>query len=159
MKLRKLTSADYEEMLALYTALDSMHAEARPDCCVLRDEVYPREHYEANLTNPISFQMGAFDDETRMVGIVDATLWHESVMVKGVKTVCLDNIYVLPEYRRRGIAAKLFDAVEQWAKEQGAVRLDLHTWDFNKDAINLYRAMGMTPQRYVFEKHLEAHRD
>lgn len=154
MELRKLTSADYEEMLALYKALDEFHVEARPDCCVLRDDVYPREHYEANLTNPISFQMGAFDEANRMVGLVDATLWHESVMVKGVKTVCLDNIYVLPECRRRGIAAKLFNAVEQWAGEQGAVRLDLHTWDFNKDAISLYRAMGMTPQRYVFEKHL-----
>ena len=154
MKLRKLTSADYEEMLALYTALDQLHAEARPDCCVLRDVAYPRDAYEANLTNPISFQIGAFDEANRMVGIVDATLWHESVMVKDVKTVCLDNIYVLPEYRRRGVAAKLFAAVEQWAKEQGAVRLDLHTWDFNQDAINLYRAMGMTPQRYVFEKHL-----
>jgi GNAT superfamily N-acetyltransferase len=141
-------------MLTLYTALDRLHADARPDCCVLRDEVYPREHYEANLTNPISFQMGAFDESNRMVGLVDATLWHESVMVKDVKTVCLDNIYVLPEYRRRGVAANLFDAVEQWAREQGAVRLDLHTWDFNKDAIALYRTMGMTPQRHVFEKHL-----
>lgn len=154
MELRKLTSADYDEMLTLYTALDKFHAEARPDCCILRDDVYPREHYEANLTNPISLQVGAFNEQNRMVGIVDATLWHESVMVKGVKTVCLDNIYVLPEYRRRGIAAKLFDAVEQWAREQGAVRLDLHTWEFNKDAISLYRAMGMTPQRHVFEKHL-----
>ena len=66
-------------------------------------------------------------------------------MVKGLKTVCLDNIYVLPACRRRGIASKLFAAVETWAKEQGAVRLDLYTWDFNKDAIALYRAMGMTP--------------
>lgn len=154
MELRKLTSADYEEMLALYTALDSMHAKARPDCCVLRDEVYPREHYEANLTNPISFQIGAFDDQNQLAGLAEATLWHESVMVKGVKTVCLDNIYVLPKYRRSGIGAKLFAAVEQWAREQSAVRLDLHTWDFNKNAISMYRAMGMTPQRYVFEKQL-----
>ena len=154
MELRKLTSADYDEMLALYRALDEMHAKARPDCCILRDEVYPREHYESNLTNPISFQIGAFNEQNQMVGIADATLWHESVMVKGVKTVWLDNSYVLPEYRRQGIAAQLFDAVEQWAREQGAVRLDLHTWDFNKDAIALYRTMGMTPQRYVFEKKL-----
>ena len=45
-------------------------------------------------------------------------------------------------------------AVEQWAREQGAARLELHTWDFNQGAIALYRAMGMTPQRYVFEKKL-----
>ena len=154
MELRKLKSADYEEMLALYTALDAFHAEARPDCCICRAVAFPREHYEANLVNPISFQVGAFDEENRMVGIVDATLWNESVMVKGVKTVCLDNIYVLPECRRKGVGKALFRAVEEWAKEQGAVRLDLHTWDFNQDAIAMYRAMGMTPQRYVFEKHL-----
>ena len=154
MELRKLNSADYEEMLALYTALDEFHAESRPDCCVLRDNVYPREHYEANLTNPISFQMGAFNEQNQRVGLVEATLWHESVMVKGIKTVCLDNIYVLPECRRKGVGKLLFSAVEQWAKEQGAVRLDLYTWDFNQNAIALYRAMGMTPQRYVFEKHL-----
>lgn len=75
-------------------------------------------------------------------------------MVKTIKTVCLDNIFVVPQYRRSGIGAKLFDAVEQWAREQGAARLDLHTWDFNKSAIAMYRAMGMTPQRYVFEKKL-----
>ena len=154
MTLRNLTSADYEEMLALYEALDELHVEARPDCFVHRDEVYPREHYEANLANPISFQMGAFDGQGRMAGVVNATLWNESGMVKDVKTVCLDNIYVLPEHRRGGVGAALFRAVEEWAKEQGAVRLDLHTWEFNQSAIAMYRAMGMTPQRYVFEKEL-----
>ena len=65
-----------------------------------------------------------------------------------------DESYILPEYRRRGIAAKLFAEVESWAKEQGAIRMELHTWDFNKGAIAMYEAMGMTPQRYVFEKKL-----
>ncbi len=88
------------------------------------------------------------------MGIVSATLWEESGMVKEVKTVCLDNIYVLPDHRRKGVATKLFTEVELWAKEKGAIRLDLFTWDFNKDAIAMYQAMGMTPQRHVFEKKL-----
>ena len=75
-------------------------------------------------------------------------------MVKDLKTVCLDDIYVRPAYRRRGIAAKLFAQVEGWAREREAVRLELHTWDFNQGAIAMYRDMGMTPQRYVFEKKL-----
>ena len=53
-----------------------------------------------------------------------------------------------------GIAAKLFAEVEHWAKEMGAARLDLYTWDFNKDALAMYHAMGMTAQRYVLEKKL-----
>jgi len=75
-------------------------------------------------------------------------------MRKDLKTVCLDDIYVLPAYRRRGIAARLFAEVEAWSREQGAIRLELHSWDFNKGAIAMYESMGMTPQRYVFEKKL-----
>lgn len=154
MTIRNLTSGDYDAMLELYKALDDYHVVSRPDCFVTRDDVYPRADFEHNLAMPICIVLGAFDDSDNLVGFAEATLWNESFMVKGVKTVCLDNIYVSPEHRRRGIAAKLFSAVEQWAREQGAVRLDLYTWDFNQGAIAMYREMGMTPQRYVFEKKL-----
>lgn len=153
MEIRKLTESDYDSVIELYKALDELHVQARPDYFVHRDEVYPREHFVHNLAYPGGLELGAFDGE-RIVGFVRATLWNESGMVKDVKTVCLDDIYVLPAYRRRGIAAKLFGEVERWAKEQGAVRLYLHTWDFNKGAITMYQVMGMTPQRYVFEKKL-----
>jgi GNAT superfamily N-acetyltransferase len=106
-----------------------------------------------NLADPDVLQLGIFEDE-QLLGVVRATLWEESGMVKDVKTACLDNIYVLPIHRRRGLATKLFAEVELWAKEQGAIRRDLHTWDFNKSAIAMYQAMGMTPQRHVFEKKL-----
>ncbi len=155
MELKKLTEADYDQVLDLYQALDDLHVQARPDFFVHRnrDETYPLDAYLQNLADPEVLQLGTFEGN-RLIGVIRATLWKESGMVKGLKTVCLDNIYVLPAYRRKGIASKLFAAVEAWAKEQGAVRLDLYTWDFNKDAIALYRAMGMTPQQYVFEKKL-----
>lgn len=153
MKIRMLIELDYDQMHELYSELDELHVQARPDYFVHRDELYPREHFVHNLAYPGGLQLGAFDGE-KMVGFAEATLWNESGMVKDVKTVCLDNIYVLPAYRRRGIGARLFTAVEDWAKEQGAIRLDLHTWDFNKSAIAMYRTMDMKPQRYVFEKKL-----
>lgn len=154
MTIRNLTSGDYEAVLELDKELDQFHVDSRPDCFLMRDEVYPREAFEHNLAMPIWIGLGAFDDSDNLVGFAEATLWNESFMVKGVKTVCLDNIYVSPQYRRRGIAAKLFAQVEHWARAQGAVRLDLHTWHFNQGAIALYHEMGMTPQRYVFEKKL-----
>lgn len=155
MEIRNLKEADYEQVVELYYKLDEFHVQARPDFFLSRDkeQVYPKDAFIHNLSYPGGLDLGAFDGET-LVGIASATLWEESGMRKDVKTVCLDNIYVLPAYRRRGIAAKLFGMVESWAKEQGAIRLDLHTWDFNKSAIAMYRAMGMTPQKYVFEKKL-----
>ncbi len=155
MEIRKLTESDYDQVLELYQELDGLHVQARPDYFVRRDkdEIYPQDAYIQNLADPAGLELGAFDDE-QLVGIVRATLWEESGMAKGLKTVCLDDIYVLPAYRRRGIAAKLFTEVETWATEQGAVRLDLYTWEFNKGAIAMYQAMGMTPQQHVFEKKL-----
>ncbi len=153
MEIRRLTQQDYEQFFPLYQQLDAMHIQARPDYFVHREDLYPRETFLHNLQYPGCVDFGAFAGE-KLVGIAGATLWNESGMVKGLKTVCLDNIFVLPEYRRRGIAARLFGEIEAWAREQGAVRLDLHTWEFNQGAIALYREMGMTPQRYVFEKKL-----
>ena len=155
MEIRKLKDSDYEMVIELYRELDELHVQTRPDCFVHRgkDEIYPRDAFLHNLSHPGVLQLGAFENE-QLVGVVRASLWEESGMVKDIKTVCLDNIYVLPAWRRKGIAAKLFTEVELWAKEQGALRLDLHVWDFNKNAIAMYQAMGMTPQRYVFEKKL-----
>ena len=155
MKIRKLIESDYDMVIELYKELDEMHVQARPDYFVHRgkDKIYPKDAFVHNLSYPGGLELGAFDNE-QLVGIVSATLWDESGMLKDVKTVCLDNIYVLPDHRRKGVATKLFAEVELWAKEKGAIRLDLFTWDFNKDAIAMYQTMGMTPQRHVFEKKL-----
>jgi len=155
MEIRKLTVGDHAEVEELFYQLDEFHVQNRPDCFVHKDKskTYPIEVFTHNLAYPGDLELGAFENGI-MVGFVRATLWEESFEVKGTKTVVLDNIYVLADYRRKGIAAKLFSEVENWAKDQGAVRLDLHTWDFNKGAIAMYQSMGMTPQRFVFEKKL-----
>ena len=155
MEIRKLIESDYDMVAELYKELDEMHVPARPDYVVPRekDKIYPKDAFLQNLAHPDVLQLGVFENE-QLVGVVRATLWEESGMRKDVKTVCLDNIYVLPSYRRSGVATKLFAEVELWAKERGAIRLDLYTWDFNKTAIAMYQAMGMTPQQYVFEKKL-----
>lgn len=45
-----------------------------------------------------------------------------------------------------------FHEMEQRAKELGAKRIDLMVWEFNESAQELYRSLGMTPQRYILEK-------
>ena len=155
MEIRKLIESDYDMVAELWKELDEMHVLARPDYFVHRDkdEIYPKDAFLQNLADPDVLQLGVFEKE-QLVGVVRATLWEESGMVKDVKTVCLDNIYVLPSHRRNGVATRLFKEVELWAKEKGAIRLYLYTWDFNQDAIAMYQAMGMMPQQYVFEKKL-----
>lgn len=155
MTLRNITAEDYSAFLALFQALDDFHVENRPDYFVhrSREETYPRDAFEATLADPDCLLLGAFDGD-RLVGMVRATLLHESGMVKDLRIARLDDIYVVPTHRRQGTGAALLDAAEHWARQQEAVRLDLHVWSFNRDALALYQAQGMTPQRYVLEKAL-----
>ena len=92
MTIRKLVSGDYEQVRSLYQELDDFHVQARPDCFVSREDAYHRKDYEHNLAYPDGLELGAFDGDC-LVGFVRATLWHESFIVKDLKTVCLDNIY------------------------------------------------------------------
>ncbi len=154
MLLRELTLDDYEAILPLFRALDDLHIQARPDCNEYREDIYPKKAHAEVTNDPDCVMFGAFNEENTMIGLVRATVWREPKMVQPTDYVCLDNIYVLPEYRRLGIGRKLFQAVEQWSREKGAARLELHVWDFNQNALAMYRAMGMKPQRYVLEKFL-----
>ncbi|MFA5313296.1 MAG: GNAT family N-acetyltransferase [Methanomassiliicoccales archaeon] len=52
------------------------------------------------------------------------------------------EIYVLPEFRRRGIAAKLLERAEEWTKEQNARSLWLNAGGNNDPAIALYKRSG-----------------
>ena len=153
MQIRKLAESDYDRFIALYAQLEQLHLQARPDYFILRNDAYPKDAFLHNLGYPGGLELGAFDGGN-LVGFAEATLWEKSGMRTDLKTVCLDNIYVLPEGRRRGIAKALFRDVEDWARAQGAVRLDLHVWDFNKNALALYEAMGMDYQYHVMEKKL-----
>ena len=99
----------------------------------------------SEITNPLALWLVAVEDGQVLGYVGSQTVLREADMM---------NVAVAAAYRRRGIAAKLFAQVEGWARERGAVRLELHTWDFNQGAIAMYRDMGMTPQRYVFEKKL-----
>ena len=63
-----------------------------------------------------------------------------------------DDMFVHPSYRGQKIATTLFHEMEQKAKELGATRIDLMVWEFNESAQELYRSLGMTPQRYILEK-------
>ena len=97
VRIRKLVESDYDQVIELYTQLDEFHVQARPDCFVHRekDKIYPKDAFLHNLAYPGSLDLGAFEGD-RLIGFVSATLWEESNMRKDLKTVCLDDIFVLP---------------------------------------------------------------
>lgn len=60
------------------------------------------------------------------------------------ETVEIKRMYVLPEYRGKGIAAAILSELEKWAAEIGYRSLILETGKKQEDAIHLYTKCGYT---------------
>lgn len=54
----------------------------------------------------------------------------------------LENLFVLPEERRRGIARELVKGAERLARRKGAQAVQLEVNQANKAAMSLYRGCG-----------------
>ena len=64
---------------------------------------------------------------------------------KGVPGMYLEDLYVLPKFRRHGLATKLLARLAQVAVERGYGRLEWSVLDWNESAINFYKSLGAAP--------------
>ncbi|OBG84279.1 GCN5 family acetyltransferase [Mycobacterium sp. NS-7484] len=64
----------------------------------------------------------------------------------GVAGVYLEDLYVRPAFRRRGLARKLLSTLAAECVQQGYSRLSWAVLNWNVNAIALYDAVGGTPQ-------------
>ncbi|MGF1536482.1 MAG: GNAT family N-acetyltransferase [Elainellaceae cyanobacterium] len=63
-------------------------------------------------------------------------------------------LYVVPEYRRRGVGTALVTRAESWAKRQGYHKLSLHVFCSSTAGCELYRQMNYQPRSILMEKTL-----
>ncbi|EPF31864.1 hypothetical protein HMPREF9194_02219 [Treponema maltophilum ATCC 51939] len=77
-------------------------------------------------------------------------LWFFAVEKEGRDIAFLMDIFVRPEYRRKGIARKALRLAEKLLAERGYDTIRLHVEDSNSAAKNLYAGLG-----YVFVQRAE----
>ncbi|MEV6521632.1 GNAT family N-acetyltransferase [Longispora sp. NPDC051575] len=63
----------------------------------------------------------------------------------------LISMWVAPGARGRRVAARLIDAVADWARESGAEALELHVYPHNQAAYQAYARYGFTDQEVADE--------
>jgi ribosomal protein S18 acetylase RimI-like enzyme len=99
------------------------------------------ENYEAALFRPDPI-IGAF------IALVDgvaagSAIWHRSFSTnKGVEVMYLEDIAVLPEFRRMGVAKLLMHEICKLAVAKGYPKVFWLAMEWNEGAIALYRSIG-----------------
>ena len=65
------------------------------------------------------------------------------------------SVYVLPEFRRKGVFSKMYDFVRRRADSRGAAGLRLYVESNNAAARRTYESMGMNSEHYTMYEWLK----
>lgn len=60
------------------------------------------------------------------------------------------SVYVVPEFRRKGVFRKMYDHIRDLAVKQGIAGLRLYVETKNSKAQKTYEALGMSSEHYAF---------
>ncbi|MFP5277534.1 MAG: N-acetyltransferase family protein [Acidobacteriota bacterium] len=134
LNLRKAVAADVPQILAFIRALAEYerapHEVSATEEGLLRDGFGPRPFYDCLIAEldgqPAGFALFFFNYST----------W------KGRPGVYLEDLFVEPHLRGKGIGKALLQRVAAFALENGCQRLQWEVLDWNTPAIDFYRAMG-----------------
>jgi GNAT superfamily N-acetyltransferase len=74
-----------------------------------------------------------------------ALFFHNYSTFRGRPGIYLEDLFVLPEARGRGIGRRLLAWLARTAVERGCARLEWAVLDWNEPAISFYRSLGAIP--------------
>lgn len=137
--IRTATPADVPTIVSLIRALAEYEKLAHE---VELDEARLREH----LFGPRPFAEVLIADEAgRSVGF--ALFFHNYSTFLGRPGIYLEDLFVLPEYRGKGLGKALLAALAKLAVERECGRLEWAVLDWNEPSIRFYESLGAVAKK------------
>lgn len=100
---------------------------------------------------PENFEPGEIivcaEESTRVVGVIVGT-FRKNIPDRNKDYAYISSIYVLSQYRKRGIAKELFLRFKELAKKQGIERIEMSADIRNKDSMAFWVKMGFEAYQY-----------
>lgn len=131
LTIRTATRSDAATLLGLVRALAAY--ERAPDAVVAT---------EADFVRGLGTEMDALVAEDGGVTVGFALFFPTWSTWRGKPGLHLEDLFVVPEARGRGIGTALLSAVAAEAVRRGCARLDWEVLDWNEPALAFYRTLG-----------------
>jgi GNAT superfamily N-acetyltransferase len=148
VQIRKATESDARSLAELNVVVQELHFGEEPGRFKPPDAASFEPVVRDWLRRPDMTAFIAEDERGASVGYVLAVL-HERPdhpLVYGRRFVELDQIAVLPDYRRCGVGRLLASCVMAFARQQGVSDVELATWEFNEGAHSFFAKLGFIPK-------------
>lgn len=119
------------------------HAHQNPE--ILSEERMKKskiEKYYSDAINNHKAYVFIAEIAKNKVGLISGYKKELASFFKDPNILYIDDIYVVPDYRRKGIAKVLLSKMEKVAKENGIKRIDGRIYEFNKPMQKLLAKMN-----------------
>ncbi|MBO0866620.1 MAG: GNAT family N-acetyltransferase [Mycobacterium sp.] len=137
--IRPALPADAAEITAMIHELADF--ERAPDQCT----VIETQISTALFDDPATLRGRVADVDGEIAAMA---LWFPNFSTwDGVAGIYLEDLYVRPRFRRRGLGRALLSALARECLANGYTRLSWAVLNWNADAITLYEGIGGQPQR------------
>jgi len=112
-------------------------------------------YYRECFDEPDKHFLFVAEADGKFAGFIRADIKEIPPFFKHPKILYLDDTYVLPEFRRKGIARSLLQRAEELAKEKGIKRLQARVYSFNVEIQKLLESMGYHTPHATWDKAIE----
>lgn len=154
LKIREAIIDDYNSICRLTLEVYKLHLKNRPDVYLDVDNPLQVEYYKELLNSSDVKVFVVEDTDSRVItanAVVRIMKTQNLPIFAQKKFAFIDEFCVKSNYRRNGIGKLLFNYIEDYARKEGALSLQLVVWEFNKDAIAFYENLGMTTRNKRME--------
>lgn len=121
------------------------------------EDGWPPVGKEPKFTAWLAREVGSDEKSNEFVGYAITFFTYSSFLAR--PTLYLEDIFILPAYRKQGIGKWLMERLIREAKEKGCGRMEWVVLDWNVDAQEFYHKFGAgrqtewLPYRMTFDEH------
>ncbi|MBR9787131.1 MAG: GNAT family N-acetyltransferase [Vibrionaceae bacterium] len=152
-----IKSACFDDISILNDLMFDLHDEHHvqsPELFKTAEEIEQEKSIGRYIDNPECLVYVASKDD-EIIGFVSGHFCELiSVVSKPVMMGSVDELYVLPEFRKQGVAKALLDKIESTFINYGAKQMFVEVWNFNQQALALYEKQGFGHHIYCLRKPL-----
>jgi ribosomal protein S18 acetylase RimI-like enzyme len=154
INVRAAAASDYKKLLAVFEVGDSLHLKNLPHIFRKPEgDVRERDFVLGLISDKsVGFFVAEVGDE--IVGLICIMIKEspDAPIFVRRRFAVIDNVSVKKAFQRKGIGRALMEAAHDWALKKKTESIELNVWEFNRNAIAFYRALGFETENRKMSK-------
>ncbi|WP_027696511.1 GNAT family N-acetyltransferase [Vibrio litoralis] len=153
IQIRAASPKDLPQLDELMFQLHNHHHQSCPDLFKTPEEIEQEKSIARYLDSPECLVYVAIDVSDSIIGFVTGHFCElVSTVSKPVAMGSIDELFIMPEYRKSGVAEQLLAKIEQTLVDYGVQQIFVEVWDFNQAARALYNKLGFASHIHWLRK-------